>query len=160
MRCWNQVVFWSPTRELASGFPTPLEMRVFFLFGILMRLTSSAIFQLMCVLHPLGKNLRPLRKDLHWVNSSINRQSNSSINSKFIGIWSFTIIPIMFYLELLKPWMQDVHNIVLQSLEGVCNRMWALNFCIQRPLQVFRLVTRKKRVVTGSGWPETLHQGH
>jgi len=65
-------------------------------------------------IHPLGTNLHPLRKDLHWVNSSINQQSNSSINSKFIGIWSFTIIPIMFYLELLKPWMQDVHNIVLQ----------------------------------------------
>jgi len=29
----------------------------------------------------------------------------------------------MFYLELLKPWMQDVHNIVLQILEGVCNGM-------------------------------------
>jgi hypothetical protein len=95
MRCWNQVVLWSPTRELASAFPAPLEMRVFFI-------------------HPLGTNLHPLRKGLHWVNSSINQQSNSSINSKFIGIWSFTIIPIMFYLELLKPWTQDVHKIVLQ----------------------------------------------
>lgn len=25
--------------------------------------------------------------------------------------------------QSLKPWMQDVHNIVLQILEGVCNGM-------------------------------------
>lgn len=71
-------------------------------------------------IHPLGKNLHLLRKDLHWVNSSINQQSNSSINSKFIGIWSFTIIPIMFYLELLKPWTQDVHNIVWKVFVMAC----------------------------------------
>ncbi len=134
MRCWNQVVFWSPTRELASGFPTPLEMRVFFLFGILMGLTSSAISQLMCVLHPLRKNVHPLRKDLHWVNSSINRQSNSFQECSIWNYWSHGCkMCITLSYKFWKVFVMACRHSIFAFKDYFKSLVWLLEVVGQKP---------------------------
>jgi hypothetical protein len=57
-----------------------------------------------------------------WIPQLIDSQIHRLILS-LLAFEASTIIPIMFYLELLKPWMQDVHNVSYKILEGVCNGM-------------------------------------